>query len=306
MEKPKQLEIKRKIIVKRKIKVLRIHNISQVNNIPSEFIDNGLLQEGKVTTARNDNIANLTMGNMGKEMEEGKIEVIETGDKGSAKITNNNENNQDTLVSPKQVNVDNTIQSKSIPAFGVNSTLGTDQVHREEVKVGNTPRVVNSQESNGGNNYLMEMDNNEREPSEIVPPIFSPGSHVFPSPVMKILAKSRRFKKKKKRMNNSHYQTKPLNNTGMWSAFPGRKIQLNKGSRSRGLSVNSGRSSRSKRKFRSGSKSSRSSRSGSYSKRYKKATGVKKMKRKYLKNFLPHVRGSTDREQIVKKFTHPS
>ena len=89
----------------------------------------------------------------------------------------------------------------------------------------------------------------------------------------------------------------------MWGAFPGRKMRLTKRI-SRGFSVNSMGRSRSKRKFKSGSRSSRSSRSNSYSKRYK-STGNRKVKRRYLRNILPHVQGSEDRKMIVKKFTDP-
>ena len=295
--------------------------------IPSQYMEDNMDNSvtGKaISTARNENAINLPMENIVQKQpqpisqisEENKIEVIETGDKGSAKIVNNKA--QDTVTSPsKTTNVNNdgtiinpTVASNSIPVQAFNSTIGTEIVINENQnrnKTGETARISEIQENH------QEIVNNSMggtqqvfNTSEIVPPIYDPNSHVFPSPARNILAKSRRVRKKKRRLNASYYNAKKkFNNTGMWSAFPGRKLKLNKGSYSRGFSVNSGRSSRSRKKFKSTSRSSRSSRSGSYTGRNKKGA-IRKMKRKYLKNILPHVQGTEDRKMIVKKFTQPN
>lgn len=160
------------------------------------------------------------------------------------------------------------------------------------------------------NNNNFSVDDNNRINNEIVPPIQDMRSKVFSSPGRNVLAKSRRIKKKKRRVITSQYPTKGLNSTnGMWSAFPGRKLNLKKSGYSRGLSVNSGKSSRSRRKYKSSSRSSRSSRSrsskaSSTTKRHK--SNVRRMKKRYIRNVLPHVNSHGDKEMIMREFTNPS
>ena len=130
---------------------------------------------------------------------------------------------------------------------------------------------------------------------------------MFKSPKQNILARSKRVKKKKRRFGSKGYG---VNHTtyhlsGVRTAYPRRKIFYKKGSHTRNNSVNSSRSSKSRRKFRG------SSRSSSYSKRSNRSTRYisagRAMKKRYIRNVLPHVQNTnaSDRKQIVEKFTNP-
>jgi len=139
--------------------------------------------------------------------------------------------------------------------------------------------------------------------TEIVPPINDPHSEVFSDPTTNILAKSRPANKKKKRIANHH--KKAFSTSGVWSAFPGRKMGIKKGLFSRGRSLNSSRSSKSKRRFRNSSRSSKSSKSSSRS-RYMSRPKVKGVNKRYIKNVLPHIQGSENKQKAMAKFTNPS
>lgn len=140
--------------------------------------------------------------------------------------------------------------------------------------------------------------------TEIVPPINDPNAIVFPSPVQNILARSKRVKKKKRRFINSQYNEDSMySTTGFRSVLPKRRGYYKKGTFSRGHSVNSGRSSRSKKKFRSSSKSSKSSRRSSNSKVTRRSNV--RMKKRYIRNVLPHVQSNENKKLIVEKFTNP-
>ena len=156
-----------------------------------------------------------------------------------------------------------------------------------------------------------EMDEDEADQighnlnsTEIVPPINDPNAIVFPSPAQNILARSKRVKKKKRRFINSQYNEDSMySTTGFRSVLPKRGGYYKKGTFSRGHSVTSGRSSRSKKKFRSSSKSSKSSRRSSNSKVARRSNV--RMKKRYIRNVLPHVQSSENKKLIVEKFTNP-
>jgi hypothetical protein len=119
------------------------------------------------------------------------------------------------------------------------------------------------------------------------------------------------FKAKKKRrvITTGLRPNKDIKSTtGMWSAFPGRKINIRKTGYSRGKSINSDRSFRSRRKYKSASRSSRSkSKSSRASSNVRKnKSNVRKMKKRYIRNVLPHVHSHEDKQMIAKQFTNPS
>lgn len=139
--------------------------------------------------------------------------------------------------------------------------------------------------------------------TEIVPPINDPNSEVF-SPHENILAKSRKYKKTKKRRIVTTQYAGGKNVEGLWGAFPGRRLGYKKGAFSRGRSMSSGRkSSRSKKKFRNSSRSSRSSKSSARRKGRKGQS--RKMKTKYIKNVLPHMTNVEEKKMVMEKFTNP-
>lgn len=236
--------------------------------------------------------------------EEKKVEVVETGDRGSAKLSNRVEVPEKVPNIAK--NVTDSINDKSVISNpDPPSKIVTETFEQKDDEIENTEdRRSLTQDKNRGEDQERNMRQKKLNTAEIVPPIQDPDAQVFPPSSMNILAKSRKIRKKKRLMNHSHYNgTKTMSKAGMWAAFPGRKMKFSrKFTPSRGYSGYSGRSSR--RRYKSSSRSSRSSRSGSLSKRYK-SSRVKKMKRKYLRNILPHV-GIQNKSKIVKKFTSPS
>ena len=281
----------------------------QGHTIPNQTMgDNfeGSQNEKLISTVRDDNTPFLAMSNTipKNSNEESKVEVIETGDKGSAKVIHANPTPEKISENPKEANNsghNNSVTSNSAPPMQIDTGPFTPSEAREV----NNDRVSLTQDQNRGEEEDQEPQRVQKKlnTAEIVPPIYDPNAQVFPASTVNILARSRKIKKKKKKMNYSHYNGKKnLNNTEMWGAFPGRKMKFSgKYTPSRGLSVRSGRSSR--RRYKSSSRSSRSSRSRSHNKRYK-SSRVKKMKRRYLKNILPHV-GIQNKSKIVKKFTSP-
>ncbi|CAI2369039.1 unnamed protein product [Moneuplotes crassus] len=279
-------------------------SVKTIQNQPNE--QNTENNDDKLaSTLGNENQAFLAMSNTIPQSigEENKVEVIETGDKGSAKITNPVSSPEKTPDVPN--NVADSINDKSVisnPVPPLQIATGTFS-HKDGEFENTEDRRSLTQEQNRDDDQDRTLRQKKLNTAEIVPPIQDPEAQVFPPSTMNILAKSRRTKKKRL-MNRSHYNgKKTMSKAGMWAAFPGRKMKFSrKYTPSRGYSVHSGSSSR--RRYKSSSRSSRSSRSGSLSKRYK-SSRVKKMKRKYLRNILPHV-GIQNKSKIVKKFTNPS
>lgn len=202
------------------------------------------------------------------------------------------------------INIANFKQNKDLNYSLINTVTTNPGQNNGNVFASSHP-AIDLQMKN--NNFSLDNDGIN---NEIVPPIQDMRSQIFSSPGRNILAKSRRIKKKKRRVITSQYPTKGLNSTnGMWSAFPGRKLNLMKSGYNRGLSVNSGKSSRSRRKYKSASKSSRSSRSrsskaSSTTKRHK--SNIRRMKKRYIRNVLPHVNSHGDKEMIMRNFTNQS
>jgi hypothetical protein len=256
-------------------------------------IDKGTIDQ-VLSTARQENIntlgANSTITDK-PSLEESKIEVIETGDKGSAKILTNN----DTLHTVESSNRQNN--------NNFNKTVSTNPRPNNSNIMASSNPVIEFDTKN--NNFSLDQS---RIANEMVPPIQNIRAKVFSSPEMNILAKSRRIKKKKRRVITTGLrQNKDIKSTtGMLSAFPGRKVNVRKTGYSRGLSINSNRSLRSRRKYKSASRSSRSksSRASSTGRKYK--SNVRKMKKKYIRNVLPHVHSHEDKQMIAKQFTNPS